>query len=90
MKKLKVILPQLLNLVLFQLNGNQLILIKSLLKVIISFRILVPKSFYILLAVTLSKWDFDQESAGKGTESLYEDLAETSQTSSDNHHINNE
>jgi U2-associated protein SR140 len=41
-------------------------------------------------AVTISKWDFDQESTVKGTESLYEDLAETSQTSSDNHHINND
>lgn len=39
------------------------------------------------LAVTISKWDFDQESAMKGTESLYEDLTGTS---SDNHHQNNE
>lgn len=39
------------------------------------------------LAVTISKWDFDQESAMKGTESLYEDF---DGTPSDNHHQNNE
>ncbi|CAF3955087.1 unnamed protein product [Rotaria sp. Silwood2] len=43
-------------------------------------------------AVTISKWDFDQESTIKGNESLYEDLAETSRTSSDNNNnkTNNE
>ncbi|CAF3517404.1 unnamed protein product [Rotaria sp. Silwood1] len=40
-------------------------------------------------AVTISKWDFDQESTIKGNESLYEDLAETSRTSSDNNNNNN-
>ncbi|CAF3852658.1 unnamed protein product [Adineta steineri] len=38
-------------------------------------------------AVTISKWDFDQESTIKGNESLYEDLAETSK---DNNHTNND
>jgi U2-associated protein SR140 len=41
-------------------------------------------------AVTISKWDFDQESAVKGTESLYEDLAETSRTSNENNNTNND
>jgi hypothetical protein len=44
----------------------------------------------IFLAVTISKWDFDQESAVKGNESLYEDLAELSRTSTENNNINNE
>ncbi|CAF1312333.1 unnamed protein product [Adineta ricciae] len=35
-------------------------------------------------AVIISKWDFDQESASKGVESLYEDLNETSRTSTEN------
>ncbi|UJR37661.1 hypothetical protein I4U23_030357 [Adineta vaga] len=41
-------------------------------------------------AVTLSKWDFDQESAAKGSESLYEDLADTSKTSSENVNLNSD
>ncbi len=47
-------------------------------------------TFPIFLAVTISKWDFDQESAVKGNESLYEDLAELSRTSTENNNINNE
>ena len=46
--------------------------------------------FFVDLAVTISKWDFDHESAVKGTESLYEDLAETSQSSTDNNNNNNQ
>ncbi|CAF0807648.1 unnamed protein product [Rotaria sordida] len=42
-----------------------------------------------IIAVTVSKWDFDQESTIKGNESLYEDLAETSRTSSDNNNNTN-
>jgi hypothetical protein len=53
------------------------------------FRIKTKNIFYFL-AVTISKWDFDQESSVKGNESLYEDLAETSRTSSENNNLNNE
>ena len=48
------------------------------------------KNFPFLLAVTISKWDFDQESTVKGNESLYEDLTETRSTSTENNHINTE
>ncbi|CAF3945557.1 unnamed protein product [Rotaria magnacalcarata] len=41
-------------------------------------------------AATISKWDFDQESAIKGNESLYEDLADISRTTFDNNNPNND
>lgn len=51
---------------------------------------IISNTSRIFLAVTISKWDFDQESTLRGHESLYEDLAEISRTSTDNNNLNNE
>lgn len=44
-------------------------------------------SFSLSLAVTISKWDFDQESAAKGNENPYEDLTDSKSSADNNNHL---